>query len=140
MDEVVKVNFMRPMLVLKIRETYKAPYHKNKYLTIKQKDSQTMAILKKHINQFTNNWSSGIYDLQFVQKEGTYMQPAIYATFCRIDVRDGKVVKLEKASPFTKKVYPCWQYFQRKKRVTKEKPIKKKILKKKTVKKKISKK
>ena len=108
MDEVVKVNFMRPMLVLKIRETYKAPYHKNKYITIKKDNTQTMAILKKHINQFTHNWSSGIYDIQFVQKEGTYMQPAIYATFCRIEVRDGKIAKLEKASPFTKKIYPFY--------------------------------
>ena len=37
-DDVIKVNFVKPMLVLKIRETYKAPYHKNKYLSLKKKD------------------------------------------------------------------------------------------------------
>ena len=99
-----------------------------------------MAILKKHISQFTRNWSSGIYDIQFVQKEGTYMQNAIYATFCRVEIREGKVSKLEKASPYTKKIYPCWQYFKRKKRTIKKTPVKKKTVKKKPVKKKVTKK
>lgn len=90
-----------------------------------------------------------MYDIQFVLKEGTYMQPAVYSTFCRIDVRDGKVVKLWKASPYTKKIYPCWEHFVKKKKVVK-KPLskkkvakakpKKKVAKKKTVKKSDSKK
>ena len=139
MDEEIKVNFSRPMMVLKIRETYKAPYHKNKYLIIKKNNVENLTTLKKHIQQFTYNWSNGMYDIQFVLKEGTYMQMAIYSTFCRVDVRNGKVSKLWKASPYTKRIYPCWQYFkkERKKRVTKKKIVKKKP---KKVKKKISKK
>jgi hypothetical protein len=134
MDEEIKVNFTRPMLVLKIRDTYKAPYHKNKYITIRRQNAFSMVDLRKHIQQFTENWSSGMYDLQFVLKEGTYMQPAIYSTFCRIDVLNGKVTKIWKLSPYSKKIYPCWQYFTRK--PTKKKPAKKKIVKKKPIKKK----
>jgi hypothetical protein len=116
MDEEIKVNFSRPMMVLKIRETYKAPYHKNKYITIKKRNAESMVELKKHIQEYTGNWSSGTYDIQFVYKEGTYMQPTIYSTFCRIDVQNGKVVKIWKVSPYSRKVYPCWQYFVKKPR------------------------
>jgi hypothetical protein len=125
MDEEVKVNFSRPMMVLKIRDTYKAPYHKNKYITIKKNNTESLVDLKRHIQQFTGNWSSGTYDIQFVQKEGTYMQMAIYATFCRIEVRNGRVSKLLKNSPYTKKIYPCWQYFTKKKKKVVKKPVKK---------------
>ncbi|MBT3691008.1 hypothetical protein HOG16_02065 [Candidatus Woesearchaeota archaeon] len=143
-DEAIKVNFIRPMMVLKIRETYKAPYHKNKYMNIRRPNAYSMLDLKRHIQQFTDNWSSGAYDIQFVLKDGTYMQPAVYSTFCRIDVLNGKVVKIWKASPYTKKIYPCWKYFTRKpskkKKVVKKKPAKKKVIKKKVVKKPVKKK
>jgi hypothetical protein len=145
MDEEVKVNFSRPMMVLKIRETYKAPYHKNKYVTVKPIHLENIFVFKKHVQQYTGNWSSGSYDLQYILKEGTYMQTAIYATFCRIEVRDGKISTILKNSPYSKKPYPCWQYIgkvKRKKPVkkgTKAKP-KKKVVKKKVVKKKIAKK
>jgi len=152
-DEEVKVNFTRSMIVLKIRDTYKAPYHKNKYINIRRHNVYSMLDLKRHIQQFTENWSSGMYDIQFVLKEGTYMQPVIYSTFCRIDVHNGKVTKVWKASPYTKRIYPCWQYFTRKpkkkKKVVKKKvakkpkkkvKTKKKVVKKKTVKKKTIKK
>ena len=138
-DEEIKVNFTRPMMVLKIRETYKAPYHKNKYINIRRTNFSTMVELKRHIQQFTENWSSGAYDIQFVLKDGTYMQPAVYSTFCRIDVLNGKVSKIWKASPYTKKIYPCWQYFTgkpKKRKTAKKKVVKKKIVKKKPVKKK----
>jgi len=123
MDESVKVNFFKHMMVLKIRDTYKAPYHKNKYVAVRRADASSMVDLKKHLQQYTGNWSSGTYDIQFVLKEGTYMQPAIYSTFCRIDVRDGKIVKLWKTSPYSKKPYPCWEYFDTKKEKV-EKPKK----------------
>ena len=128
LDEEVKVNFIRPMMVLKIRETYKAPYHKNKYMNIRRPNAYSMLDLKRYIQQFTDNWSSGSYDIQFVLKDGTYMQPSVYSTFCRIDVLNGKVVKIWKASPYTKKIYPCWQYFTRK--PSKVKKAKKKVKKK----------
>ncbi len=157
MDDV-KVNFMRPMQVLKIRDTYKAPYHKNKYLTIKKPDCKTLAIFKKFMHQFTGNWSSGPYDIQFVLKEGTgFMSQPIYYTLCRVDIRDGKVVKVWKSSPYTRQTYPIWTLFaeERKrvkeakareakraarKKTTKKKAVKKKVTKKKTVKKKTVKK
>ena len=147
MDEEVKVNFSRPMMVLKIRETYKAPYHKNKYVTVKPIHLENIFVFKKHVQQYTGNWSSGSYDLQYILKEGTYMQTAIYATFCRIEVRDGKISTILKNSPYSKKPYPCWQYIgkvKRKKKVVKKKGVKakpkKKVAKKKVVKKKIVKK
>lgn len=157
MDDV-KVNFMRPMLVLKIRDTYKAPYHKNKYLTIKKADCKTLAIFKKFMHQFTGNWSSGPYDIQFVLKEGTgFMSQPIYYTLCRLDIRDGKVVKVWKSSPYTRQTYPVWGLFAEerkrvkdakareakkaaKKKVTKKKTVKKKAVKKKVAKKKVVKK
>ncbi len=147
MDEQIKVNFMRPMLVLKIRDTYKAPYHKNKYLSIKKKDCENLTTFKKFMHQFTGNWSSGSYDLQFVLKEATYMTAPVYYTFCRIDVREGKVIKVWKSSPYTRKTYPIWELFaehrKKPKRKTKKvakkktkKKVKKKVAKKKSVKKK----
>ena len=139
MEEQIKVNFMRPMLVLKIRDTYKAPYHKNKYLTIKKKDCEGLVVFKKFMHQFTGNWSAGSYDIQFVLKEATYMSPPIYYTYSRIDIRDGKVVKVHKLSPYTRRTYPIWDIFaefrkkpkkKAKKKVTKKK-AKKKVTKKK---------
>jgi len=155
MDDV-KVNFIRPMLVLKIRDSYKAPYHKNKYLTIKKADCKSLAIFKKFMHQFTGNWSSGPYDIQFVLKEGTgFMNQPIYYTMCRIDIREGKVVKVWKASPYTRKTYPIWDLFAEERKRVKDaklkeakslkrkaarknvvkKVVKKKVVKKKTVKK-----
>ena len=140
MEEGIKVNFFKHMMVLKIRDTYKAPYHKNKYVIVRKTDATSMVDLKRHLQQYTGNWSSGMYDIQFVLKEGTYMQPAIYSTFCRIDVRDGKVVKLWKASPYTKKPYPCWEHFVKKKKVAKKKAVTKAKPKKKVAKKPVKKK
>ena len=54
-DEEVKVNFTRSMIVLKIRDTYKAPYHKNKYINIRRLNVYSMLDLKRHIQQFTEN-------------------------------------------------------------------------------------
>ncbi|MCD4759440.1 hypothetical protein K8R33_00960 [archaeon] len=145
MDEVIKINFVRSMLVLKIRDTYKAPYHKNKYLNIKKKDCEGLIVFKRFMHQFTGNWSAGSYDIQFVIREAEYMRAPIYYTFCRIDIRDGKVVKVWKNSPYTRKTYPIWEIFDEykkkkpKKKVVKKKP-KKKLVKKKIVKKKITKK
>ena len=141
MDEVVNVNFVKSMLVLKIRDTYKAPYHKNKYLNLKKKDCMGLIVFKKFMHQFTGNWSAGSYDIQFVIRDGGYMISPIYYTFCRIDIRDGKVVKVWKNSPYTRKIYPIWEFFAEarkkpKKKVVKKKPINKKVVKRKVVKKK----
>lgn len=138
MEEQIKVNFIRPMLVLKIRDTYKAPYHKNKYLSIKKKDCMGLVVFKKFMHQFTGNWSAGSYDIQFVINEGGYMQSPVYYTFCRLDVRDGKVVKVWKTSPYTRRTYPIWDIFsearKRPKKKTKKK-LKRKVFKKKAKKK-----
>ena len=144
MDEVIKVNFVKSMLVLKIRDTYKAPYHKNKYLNLKKKDCMGLIVFKRFMHQYTGNWSAGSYDIQFVIRDGGYMISPIYYTFCRIDIREGKVVKVWKNSPYTRKIYPIWEFFTeaRNKKVTKKKkavknePVKKKVVKKKVVKKK----
>jgi len=144
MDEVIKVNFIKSMLVLKIRDTYKAPYHKNKYLSIKKKDCMGLIVFKRYMHQFTGNWSAGAYDIQFVIKEGGYMQQPTYYTLCRIDIRDGKLIKVWKSSPYTRKTYPIWDLFAEakkkknaaKKRLGKKKVVKKKVTKKKVVKKK----
>ena len=153
MEEEVQINFVRPMLVLKIRETYKAPYHKNKYISVKKPDVMDKSGFKKLIQGYTSNWSSGIYDLQYLQSKRTKMFNEMYATFVRFDVRDGKVVKLWKNSPYNKKEYLIWEIFREnsekkkkklaklaKKTIVKKKPVKKKIVKKKTIKKKIVKK
>jgi len=142
MEDQIKVNFVRPMLVLKIRDSYKAPYHKNKYLIVKKKDCENVVSFKKFMHQFTGNWSAGSYDIQFVLEEGGYMQSPVYYTFIRIDIRDGKVVKVHKASPYTRKIYPIWDVFEEsKKKVIKKGATKKKVVvKKKVVKKKIVKK
>jgi hypothetical protein len=147
MDEVVKVNFVKSMLVLKIRDTYKAPYHKNKYLNLKKKDCMGLIVFKRFMHQFTGNWSAGSYDIQFVIREGGYMISPIYYTFCRIDIREGKVVKVWKTSPYTRKTYPIWEIFAeaKKKKIAKKKrvereSVKKKVVKKKPVKKKVTKK
>ncbi|MFH1376723.1 MAG: hypothetical protein ABIH25_03740 [Candidatus Woesearchaeota archaeon] len=131
MEEEIKINFSRPMLVLKIRDVYKAPYHKNKYVIIKQKDCESVVDFKKKLHEYTGNWSSGLYDLQFVLKEGTYLQPTIYSTLIRIEIRSGRVAKVWKASPYSKKEYPIWlhlkKYHKKKPKVTKKaKPKKKK--------------
>ncbi len=140
MDEEIKINFSKPMLVLKIRETYKAPYHKNKFITVKKTHCENQTEFKKFMHQFTGNWSSGSYDIQFVLKEGNYIQNTIYSTLVRIDIRDGKVVKLWKASPYTKVEYPIWaQIKEGRKKATKKKVVKKKPTKK-AVKKKVPKK
>ena len=138
MDEEVKVNFSRPMMVLKIRETYKAPYHKNKYVTVKKQHLENIIVFRKHLSQYVGNWSSGSYDIQYILREGTYMQTAVYATFCRIEIRDGKISKMVRNSPYSKKPYPCWQYIGKvkRKKAVKKKTTKKKVVKKKTVKKK----
>lgn len=146
MNDDIKVNFVKPMLVLKIRETYKAPYHKNKFLSVSKSNCASIPDFKKFMHQYIGNWSSGSYDLQFVYKEGTYSQNTIYSTLIRIDVRDGKVVKIWKSSPYTKKEYPLWGIFKefRAKRkaakTVKKKPVKKRAVKKKTAKKKVVKK
>lgn len=147
-DESVKVNFVKPMLVLKIRETYKAPYHKNKFLMVRAKDVKNKKDFIKFMKQFTINWSSGVYELQFLFSEGFMRNSNIYSTFIRFDVRDGKVVRLWKNSPYSRREYPIWQYFEKpkKKRKVVKKPKKvkkkpKKVVKKvKKVKKKIKKK
>ena len=111
MDEPIKVNFVKSMLVLKIRETYKAPYHKNKYLNLKKKDCMGLVVFKRFMHQFTGNWSAGNYDLQFVISEGGFMNQPLYATFCRMEIREGKVVKVWKTSPYTRETYPIWNIF-----------------------------
>jgi len=143
MEEEVQINFVRPMLVLKIRETYKAPYHKNKYISVKKPDVMDKTGFKKLIQGYTSNWSSGIYDLQYLQSKRTKMFNEMYATFVRFDVRDGKVVKFWKLSPYSKKEYPCWEYFReglRRRKEMKKKVLKKKAVKKKPAKKKVTKK
>ncbi|MBS3172141.1 hypothetical protein J4438_00995 [Candidatus Woesearchaeota archaeon] len=132
MEEQIKVNFTRAMLVLKIRDAYKAPYHKNKFIALKKKDCEDPKVFKKFMHQYTGNWSSGSYDLQFVIKEGGYMNQPVYYTLCRFDVRDGRIVKIWKSSPYTRKTYPIWEVFSE----TKKKPVAKKVDKKKVVKKK----
>jgi len=159
MDEKIKVNFLKSMLVLKIRDTYKAPYHKNKFLIIRKTDCMGVREFKKFMHKFTGNWSSGSYDIQFVLQSGNYVQNIIYYTLVRLDVRDGKVVKLWRNSQYTKKEYPIWSIFKeytekkkkskkvvkkvkkkvvpkKKKKVIKKKVAKKKVIKKKTTKKK----
>jgi len=139
MDDEVKVNFLRPMLVLKTRDNYKAPYHKNKYLTIKKKNVVNQTVLKKYLKDFVKFWSNGTYDIQYLYSEGQgYMGNAIYATFFRFDVRDGKITKVWKTNPYSKKEYPIWQYFKkgRKKPVRKKKKTKKRKLIKRKIKKK----
>ena len=147
MDDTIKVNFMRPMLVLKIRETYKAPYHKNKYLRISTEECKSLAIFKKFMHQFTGNWSSGPYDIQFVIKEGGFMNQPSYYTLVRVEILDGKIAKMVKDSPYSRKTYPLWGLFAETRRKAKElkekeakkaakKATKKKVVKKKVVKKK----
>ena len=137
---------MRPMLVLKIRETYKAPYHKNKYLRINRADCDSLVVFKRFMHQFTGNWSTGPYDIQFVIKEGGFMNQPIYYTLVRIEVRDGKIIKMIKDSPYTKKTYPIWELFAESRKKIKElkekedKKNKRKVAKKKVVKKKVAKK
>lgn len=143
---------MRPMLVLKIRETYKAPYHKNKYLRINRADCKSLVAFKKFMHQFTGNWSSGPYDIQFVIKEGGFMNQPAYYTLVRIEVRDGKIVKMVKDSPYSKKTYPIWGLFiesrknakelkeKEEKKLSRKKVAKNKVVKKKIVKKKVAKK
>jgi len=150
MDDNIKVNFVKPMLVLKIREAYKAPYHKNKYLRVSKENCKSAAIFKKFMHQFTGNWSTGPYDIQFVIKEGGFMNQLSYSTLVRVDILDGKVEKMVKDSPYSKKPYPIWKLFSearkkakelrekeaKKKKTTKKKVVKKKVIKKKVVKKK----
>jgi len=136
MDEEIKINFSKPMLVLKIRETYKAPYHKNKFITVRKPNCESNAEFKRFMHQFTGNWSSGSYDIQFVLKEGNYIQNTIYSTLVRIDIRDGKVVKVWRASPYSRADYPIQAIFKE----TKKKSTKKKIVKKKPAKKAVKKK
>ena len=143
MNTDIKVNFSKPMLILKIRETYKAPYHKNKFISIIKLNCATLAEFRKFMQGFTGNWSSGSYDVQYVFKEGSYSQNTIYSTLVRIDVRDGKVVKVWKNSPYSKKEYPLWSIikeFRLRKKVAKKKVAKKKVAKKKVDKKKVGKK
>lgn len=123
MDDEIKINFNKPMLVLKIRDTYKAPYHKNKYLNVTKKHLESTAELKKFLQEYTLNWSSGMYDLQFLLVAGDYNRSPIYSTFMRFDVREGKVVKIWKISPYTKKEYMVWDFLKisRKKRVAAKK-------------------
>lgn len=127
MEEENKINFNKPMLVLKIRDVYKAPYHKNKYVIIKQRDCESLVEFKKKLHEYTENWSSGLYDLQYVLKEGTYMQPTIYSTLVRIEVRDGKVAKVWRNSPYSKRDYPIWQFMKKKEKTHRKHkpPIKK---------------
>ena len=134
MDEKIKVIFLKPMLVLKIRDTYKAPYHKNKFLIVRKSNCIGIREFKKFMHQFTGNWSSGSYDIQFVFQSGNYIQNTVYYTLVRLEVRDGKVIKLWRNSPYTKKEYPIWSIF--KEYLDKEKKIKKKVVKKKPIKKK----
>jgi len=152
MDDNIKVNFIKPMLVLKIREAYKAPYHKNKYLRVSKEHCKSVATFKKFMHQFTGNWSSGPYDVQFVIKEGGFMNQPSYSTLVRVDILDGKVEKMIKDSPYSKKPYPIWKLFsdarkiakelrekeakKKKKKTVKKKKVKKKIVKKKVIKKK----
>ncbi len=85
------------------------------------------------------------------------MNQPVYYTLVRIEVRDGKIIKMVKDSPYTKKTYPIWELFAEtrrktkelkakqkkkvtKKKVAKKKAVKKKVAKKKTVKKKVAKK
>ena len=135
MDEVIKVNFLKPMLVLKIRETYKSPYHKNKFLSVKKNICETLTEFKKFMHQFTGNWSSGSYDVQFVLKEGSYSSNTLYSTLVRVDIRDGKISRVWKNSPYTGKEYPLWDVireFRLKRKEQKNKLLKKKVVKKKS--------
>ena len=125
MDEIVKVNFMRPMMVLKIRDVYKAPYHKHKYLSINRKTVEDRKGFIGFLQEFTKTWSSGTYELQFLMQEREYAESNIYSTFIRFDVRDGRVVKLWKLSPYNKREYPIWSYFKPEKEVKVKKKVKK---------------
>ncbi|MBT4835081.1 hypothetical protein HON86_00470 [Candidatus Woesearchaeota archaeon] len=139
MDDNIKVNFIKPMLVLKIREAYKAPYHKNKYLRVSKEHCKSVATFKKFMHQFTGNWSSGPYDVQFVIKEGGFMNQLSYSTLVRVDILDGKVDKMVKDSPYSKKPYPIWKFISEARKKAKE-LREKEAKKKKTVKKKVTKK
>ena len=127
MDEEAKVNFLKPMLVLKTRDNYKAPYHKNKYLFIKKKNVKNKSSLLKLLKDYVKFWSNGTYELQYLYAESQgFLGNAIYTTFARFDVRDGKVVKIWKSNPFTKKEYLIWQCFKTRTKLTKvKKPHKK---------------
>jgi hypothetical protein len=145
MTEEVKVNFSKPMLVLRIRDEYKAPYHKNRFLIIKKNNVNTRKIFTKYLEQYTKNWSNGTYEVQYLFSD---KGPNLYSTFARFDVRNGRVSKIWKCSLYTRREYPCWQYFKvrkrrrkvKKKKTKRKKPKKKIRKKKKTKKRKVTKK
>ena len=99
-----KINFTKSMIVLKIRETYKAPYHKTRFLNIKRKHLKTKKEFKEFLEQYTQYWSAGFYEIQYNVKE------KLYSTFIRFNVKEGKVTDLLKESPYSKAKYPLWSF------------------------------
>ncbi len=101
-----KVNFSKPMLVLKIRDSYKAPYHKTRYIDIKKKHLKSKTVFRKYLEEYTLRWSSGLYELQYTNEGESY------STFLRFTVRDGKIASFLKESPYTREKYPLWQFMR----------------------------
>lgn len=106
LTSIKKVNFSKPMLVLKIRDSYKAPYHKTRFIDIKKRHLPNKATFRKYLEEYTVRWSSGLYELQYTNEGGTY------STFLRITVRDGKIALFWKESPYTREKYPLWQFIR----------------------------
>lgn len=108
MIEERKIFFNKPMLVLKIRDTYKAPYHKNRFMDVKKKHLKTQRFFTKYIEGTSCKWSNGTYEIQHqISQVG---ENGLYATFARFDIREGKVCKIWKISPHKKEQYICWQF------------------------------
>ncbi|MBS3164872.1 hypothetical protein J4439_05575 [Candidatus Woesearchaeota archaeon] len=102
------IDFSKPMIVLRVGEKLRKPYHKKPFIYI---DKSTLGS-EKHFVTFLNDesrsWDNGTYILKAARQGDTLQAPTF--AFAQFQREDGKVRALQNGNG----QYLCWEFFRRK--------------------------
>lgn len=97
------LDFEPKMSVLRIRAKYSAPYKKHMYFYLTKEDLKSEKDFIEKINKTVKNWKDGDY----------YLKLSSGRVFIRFTILEGKLKKINKISPITKKEYPVYNFFKK---------------------------
>lgn len=93
--------FESKLSVMRIRAKYSAPYKRHMNLYVLREDVESEKKFIDKLNSKVKSWKDGEY----------YLKLSSGKVFARVEVEEGKVKKLYRSSPITKKEYLCWRFF-----------------------------
>lgn len=96
-------DFEPKLSVLRIRAKYAAPYKKHMYFYLHKEDLESQKAFEEKVNKTVRNWKDGDY----------YLKLSSGRVFVRLTIIEGKLEKIHKTSPITKKEYPISKFLKK---------------------------